>query len=177
MTMMLAAAPEAETFVTHLECGYTGELFEADKLHNLSSAGKPLLVRYDLDGVKGALTKDVLKTREPTLWRYRELLPVRKTENCISLGEIMTPTLPMPTLSKQAGSAGIFVKDEGRLPTGSFKARGLIMAVSMAKGAWREAHGDADQRQCRGGYGSILQPRRDRILCVRAGRHARNQLA
>ena len=62
MTMMLAAAPEAETFVTHLECGYTGELFEADKLHNLSSAGKPLLVRYDLDGVKGALTKDVLKT-------------------------------------------------------------------------------------------------------------------
>ena len=133
MTMMLAAAPEAETFVTHLECGYTGELFEADKLHNLSSAGKPLLVRYDLDGVKGALTKDVLKTREPTLWRYRELLPVRKTENCISLGEIMTPTLPMPTLSKQAGSAGIFVKDEGRLPTGSFKARGLIMAVSMAK--------------------------------------------
>jgi len=133
MTMMLAAAPEAETFVTHLECGYTGERFEADKLHNLSSAGKPLLVRYDLDGVKGALTKDVLKNREPTLWRYRELLPVRKTENCISLGEIMTPTLPMPTLSKQAGSAGIFVKDEGRLPTGSFKARGLIMAVSMAK--------------------------------------------
>ena len=55
MTMMLAAAPDAETFVTHLECGYTGELFEADKLHNLSSAGKPLLVRYDLDGVKSAL--------------------------------------------------------------------------------------------------------------------------
>lgn len=133
MSMMLAAAPDAETFVTHLECGYTGERFEADKLHNLSSAGKPLLVRYDLAAVKAAASKELWASREPTLWRYRELLPVRKTENCVSLGETITPILPMPALSKDQGSAGIFVKDEGRLPTGSFKARGLIMAVSMAK--------------------------------------------
>ncbi|MEQ9123464.1 MAG: threonine synthase [Alphaproteobacteria bacterium] len=133
MSMMLDAAPETPTFVTHLECGYTGERFEADKLHNLSSAGKPLLVRYDLDGVKAALSKDLLASREPTLWRYRELLPVRHRGNCVSLGEIMTPVLPMPALEKANGAAGIFVKDEGRLPTGSFKARGLVMAVSMAK--------------------------------------------
>jgi len=133
MSMLLAAAPEAETFVTHLECGYTGERFEADKLHNLSSAGKPLLVRYDLDAVKAAVSKDLWARREPTLWRYRELLPVRRQENCVSLGEAMTPVLPMPALEKANGAAGILVKDEGRLPTGSFKARGLVMAVSMAK--------------------------------------------
>lgn len=131
--MTLAGAPDAPTFVTHLECGYTGERFEADRLHNLSSAGKPLLVRYDLDGVKGAISKDLLASRAPTLWRYRELLPVRKTENCVSLGELMTPVLPMPALEKAEGAAGILIKDEGRLPTGSFKARGLVMAVSMAK--------------------------------------------
>ncbi len=131
--MSLDAAPEAETFVTHLECGYTGERFEADKLHNLSSAGKPLLVRYDLDGVKGTLTKDVLAGRAPSLWRYRELLPVRHRTNCVSLGEVMTPLLSMPALEKAEGAAGIIIKDEGRLPTGSFKARGLVMAVSMAK--------------------------------------------
>ncbi len=133
MSMLLDAAPEAETFVTHLECGYTGERFEADRLHNLSSAGKPLLVRYDLDAVKAAVSKELWASRAPTLWRYRELLPVRRRENCVSLGEVMTPVLPMPKLEKANRAAGIFVKDEGRLPTGSFKARGLVMAVSMAK--------------------------------------------
>ncbi len=133
MHMMLDAAPEAKTFVTHLECGYTGERFEADTLHNLSSAGKPLLVRYDLAGVKAAVSKELWASRAPTLWRYRELLPVRDAANCVSLGETMTPVLPMPNLEKANGAAGLLVKDEGRLPTGSFKARGLVMAVSMAK--------------------------------------------
>ena len=91
MTMLLDGAPEAETFVTHLECGYTGERAEADRLHNLSPAGKPYLVRYDLEGVKAAVSKGLWASREPTLWRYRELLPVRKRENCVSLGEVMTP--------------------------------------------------------------------------------------
>jgi len=133
MTMLLSDPPEAPTFVTHLECGYTGERFEADKLHNLSSAGKPLLVRYDLDAVKAAVSKELWASREPSLWRYRELLPVRARENCVSLGEIMTPVIPLPKLEKSLGAAGLLVKDEGRLPTGSFKARGLVMAVSMAK--------------------------------------------
>jgi len=119
------------TFVTHLECGLTGERYEADIVQGLSKAGRPLLVRYDLDGVRRALTKDMLAARPQTLWRYRELLPVRRPENVVSLGEVVTPIVGLPRLAAKGGE--ILVKDEGRLPTGSFKARGLVMAVSMAK--------------------------------------------
>jgi threonine synthase len=122
------------TFVTHLECGLTGERYEADTLHGLSKAGRPLLVRYDLDGVRRALTKDMLAERPQTLWRYREMLPVRQSENVVSLGEIVTPLISLPRIAADIAKGGeILVKDEGRLPTGSFKARGLVMAVSMAK--------------------------------------------
>ncbi len=120
-------------FVTHLECAMTGERHEADQIHNLSRAGKPLLVRYDLAGVAKALTKAALAQRPADLWRYRELLPVRSPEHIVSLGEAMTPIVRMPKLSAKLGGGDILVKDEGRLPTGSFKARGLVMAVSMAK--------------------------------------------
>ncbi|WEK43808.1 MAG: threonine synthase [Candidatus Sphingomonas colombiensis] len=120
---------ERPTFVTHLECSLTGERYEADQLHGLSRAGRPLLVRYDLAAVKAALGRDTLAARETDLWRWRELLPVRRTENVVSLGEVETPLVPIP----QAGGANVLVKDEGRLPTGSFKARGLVMAVAMAK--------------------------------------------
>src|SRR5476649_1779543 len=121
------------SFVTHLECAMTGERHEADKVHNLSRANKPLLVRYDLAGVRKGLSKEKLAVRAPDLWRYRELLPVRDPANIVSLGEVMTPIMPMPKLSKKLGGGEILIKDEGRLPTGSFKARGLVMAVSMAK--------------------------------------------
>jgi threonine synthase len=124
---------ERPTFVTHLECAATGERYPADELHNLSRAGKPLLVRYDLDGVKKALSKDALARRVPDLWRYRELLPVRRIEDIVSLGEAMTPVVALPKMARKLGSGEILVKDEGRLPTGSFKARGLVMAVSMGK--------------------------------------------
>jgi threonine synthase len=124
---------ERPTFVTHLECGMTGEQLPADTLCNLSAAGKPLLVRYDLGAVKQAVARDELANRAPDLWRYRELLPVRRAENIVSLGETMTPLVPLPHLQKELGSGEIIVKDEGRLPTGSFKARGLVLAVSMAK--------------------------------------------
>ena len=120
-------------FVTHLECAMTGERHEADQIHNLSRAGKPLLVRYDLAGVKKALTKATLAGRPADLWRYRELLPVREAANIVSLGEAMTPIVRAPKLAARLGGGDILVKDEGRLPTGSFKARGLVMAVSMAK--------------------------------------------
>jgi threonine synthase len=122
------------TFVTHLECGLTGERYEADTIQGLSKAGRPLLVRYDLEGVRHALTKDMLVARPQTLWRYRELLPVRRPENVVSLGEIVTPLISLPRIASSISNGGeILVKDEGRLPTGSFKARGLVMAVSMAK--------------------------------------------
>jgi len=124
---------ERPSFVTHLECAMTGERHEADRVHNLSRAGKPLLVRYDLAAMRKALSKDALAQRPPDLWRYREMLPVRATENIVSLGEAMTPLIAMPKLSARLGGGEILVKDEGRLPTGSFKARGLVMAVSMAK--------------------------------------------
>ena len=124
---------ERKTFVTHLECSATGEHYPADQIHNLSKAGKPLLVRYDLGGVKQALSKEALAKRPPDLWRYRELLPVRRKEDIVSLGEAMTPLVPLPKLAAKLGGGELLVKDEGRLPTGSFKARGLVMAVSMAK--------------------------------------------
>nr|WP_301340690.1 threonine synthase [Azospirillum brasilense] len=124
---------ERPTFVTHLECAYTGERYEADTVHNLSKAGKPLLVRYDLEGVRGALTKDALAERPQDLWRYRELLPVRRVQDIVTLGEAVTPLVALPKLAAKLGAAELLVKDEGRLPTGSFKARGLVMAVSMAK--------------------------------------------
>jgi threonine synthase len=119
------------TFVSHLECGLTGERSPADQLHGLSKAGRPLLVRYDLAALGQAITKAELVTRPADIWRYREFLPVRRTVNIVSLGEIMTPLIAAPSL--QAGAGELFIKDEGRLPTGSFKARGLCLAVSMAK--------------------------------------------
>jgi threonine synthase len=124
---------ERPTFVTHLECAATGEHYPADVVHNLSRAGKPLLVRYDLAGVKKALSKTALAARPPDLWRYRELLPVRRTADIVSLGEAMTPLVALGKLAEKLGGGELLVKDEGRLPTGSFKARGLVMAVSMAK--------------------------------------------
>jgi threonine synthase len=120
---------ERANFVTHLECSLTGERYEAGQLHNLSHAGRPLLVRYDLDGVGKALSRETVEARPTDMWRWRELLPVRQTKNIVSLGEIETPLIPIP----RSGGAGVLVKDEGRLPTGSFKARGLVMAVVMAR--------------------------------------------
>ncbi len=120
---------ERATFVTHLECSLTGERYEADQLHGLSTAGRPLLVRYDLAGVGRALMRKALDARPTDLWRWRELLPVRQTSSIVSLGEIETPLVPIP----RSGGPRVVVKDEGRLPTGSFKARGLVMAVAMAK--------------------------------------------
>lgn len=117
------------SFVTHLECSLTGERYPADELHGLSAAGRPLLVRYDVDAIGKRLRRADVEQRPTDMWRWRELLPVRRSEDIVSLGEIETPLIPLP---RSAGAA-VVVKDEGRLPTGSFKARGLVMAVSMAK--------------------------------------------
>jgi threonine synthase len=124
---------EYPTFVSHLECSYTGKVYPADQLHGLSEAGKPLLVKYDLDALAKAVNKDMLKSRLPEFWRYREFLPVRKSSSVVRLGELMTPILPAQKLQREYGTGEIMIKDEGRLPTGSFKARGLALAVAMAK--------------------------------------------
>jgi threonine synthase len=124
---------ERPTFVTHLECSMTGEHYAADMLHGLSRVGRPLLVRYDLEAAGKSLTKQVLAGRPADLWRYRELLPVRHVRNIVSLGETATPIMPLEAVGRELGAANLWVKDEGRLPTGSFKARGLVMAIAMAK--------------------------------------------
>jgi threonine synthase len=115
--------------VTHLECSLTDERYEAGQILNLSRAGKPLLVRYDLEAAARTLTRDSLAAREPGMWKWRELLPLPDGAEPVSLGEGETPIIPL-TLT---GGPNLLVKDEGRLPTGSFKARGLAMAVTMAK--------------------------------------------
>src|SRR5438270_5484823 len=120
---------ERSTFVTHLECSATGERYEAGRPHGLSAVGKPLLVRYALDQIRGALARETVEQRPADMWRYRELLPVRQVRNVISLGESMTPLLRLECDAETK----VFVKDESRLPTGSFKARGMAVAVSMAK--------------------------------------------
>ena len=121
------------TFVSHLECSATGERYAADRVHGLSDAGKPLLVRYDLPGLADSVDQDMLAARPADMWRYREFLPVRDTASIVSLGESMTPLVPLHKVEAETGSAQVLVKDEGRLPTGSFKARGLALAVTMAK--------------------------------------------
>jgi threonine synthase len=121
------------SFVTHLECSMTGERYEAGRLQGLSLAGRPLLVRYDLARVREALTRRALEARPADLWRWRELLPVRAKENIVSLGEAATPLVRLERTGAALGAGELLVKDEGRLPTGSFKARGLGVAVAMAK--------------------------------------------
>ena len=120
-------------FVTHLECSRCGATYESEQLINLCRCGAPLLVRYDLEKVKARLTKDILASRKPDLWRYRELLPVRESENIVSLGEVMTPLTKFENLGAELGLSNLYMKDEGLLPTGSFKARGAAVGVSRAK--------------------------------------------
>ncbi|MEO6224743.1 MAG: threonine synthase [Sphingomicrobium sp.] len=115
------------SLVTHLECSLTGDRYEAGQVHNLSRAGKPLLVRYDLDRARRTLTRDSLAGRPADMWKWRELLPHDIAP--VSLGEPETPIVAL----ERTGGANLLVKDEGRLPTGSFKARGLAMAVTMAQ--------------------------------------------
>ena len=124
---------EFKSHVSHLECSATGERYDAGKPHNLSRVGKPLIVRYDLKSVGRAVGREVLASRPADLWRYRELLPLRSPEDVVNLGEQFTPVVPLHGTSQRMGGGELLVKDEGRLPTGSFKARGLAVAVSMAK--------------------------------------------
>jgi threonine synthase len=127
---MSNASGDRPNFVTHLECSKSGERYESGEIHGLSRDGAPLLVRYDLEGLGASLRPADIEGRTEDFWRYREFLPVADASDIVSLGEGMTPLLPT---SRLGDGAEVFIKDEGRLPTGSFKARGLCLAVSMAK--------------------------------------------
>lgn len=125
-----------KTFVSHLECSLTGKRYAKGTVQTLSEAGKPLLVKYDLEALAKHVSKQTVKdSNKNGFWRYENFLPVTKSENQITLGEVVTPLITLNRSCEMLGSSSgsVIVKDEGRLPTGSFKARGLCLAVSMAK--------------------------------------------
>lgn len=120
--------------LTHLECSKCGERHDADQVQTVcKQCGKPLFARYDLERAKETLTKRELVGRVSSMWRYREILPVRRSENVVTLGEGWTPLIPTRRLGESLGLKNLLVKDEGIIPTGSFKARGLSAAISKAK--------------------------------------------
>ncbi len=121
------------SYLDHLECPRCSTIYDADTQAHLCLCGSPLLARYDLQAAKKYISKDQLRTREFTLWRYHELLPVRSATNIVSLGEGMTPLLPLKRIGQQLDLPHLYVKDEGVIPTGSFKARGAAVGVSRAK--------------------------------------------
>ena len=117
-----------------LECSKCGITYPHTVPQNVCDAcGKPLLARYDLEQLAGTWTRDALESRPASLWRYAELLPISDPTDMVTLGETMTPLIHAKRLGARLGVSEVWVKDESRLPTGSFKARGLAMAVSKAK--------------------------------------------
>ena len=119
-------------FVSHLEGAIDGTRLPFGRLHGLHN-GRPIWVRYDLGAVRETVNPEVIARRPPTLWRYRELLPLPLDVEPVTLGEGMSPLLPCPRLGESLGLKRLLVKDESQLPTGSFKSRGMTAAVSMAK--------------------------------------------
>jgi threonine synthase len=119
-------------FVTHLESALDGTRFEAGKVYTVHE-GRPLWVRYDLKRIGAVVRPADLACRPASLWRYRELLPLSKDAEPVSLGEGITPLLPCPRLGREMGLSRLVIKDEAQLPTGTFKSRGMAMAVSMAR--------------------------------------------
>ncbi len=124
------------SYLSHLECGRCQATYDASELHGTctrcGSPGSPLLARYDLTALAAHGSREAFAGREPSLWRYHELLPATAGENVVSLGEGMTPLLRAPSLGEDLGVERLLIKDEGSLPTGSFKARGATTGVTRA---------------------------------------------
>jgi threonine synthase len=131
---LASPGPIGESTLTHLECTYCGARHEADRLQTVCpSCGKVLYARYDLEAARRTLTRASLAGRRWDMWRYREVMPIRDPANIVALGEGMTPLLAAPRAGAAIGCGRLLIKDEGKNPTGSFKARGLGAAVSRAK--------------------------------------------
>lgn len=118
--------------LSHLECSRCGTGYDARQVQGTCTCGAPLLARYDLERVSAQVSREDIAARPPDLWRYHELLPVTDARRVISLGEGMTPLLPLPRLGQSIGVPGLWMKDEGLTPTGTFKARGAAVGVSRA---------------------------------------------
>ena len=142
--------------LSHLECTWCGQTYDADQVYKTCPAcGKVLYARYNLAEAARTLTKEALVGREPTMWRYREILPVKSQANIVSLGEGFTPLLSTPRLAQKVGLKKLLVKDEGQNPTGSFKARGMAAAVSRAKELGVTAFGAPSAGNAGGSVGGV----------------------
>jgi threonine synthase len=131
-TLALGGPAMPYSALSHLVCSRTGTRYDADRVQGVSEAGAPLLVEYDLELAGRTLTREAIAGRPPTLWRYHEMLPVRDPANVVTLGEGMTPLLPLPRYGAKVGVPKLLMKDEGLTPTGTFKARGAAVGVSRA---------------------------------------------
>jgi len=120
-------------YVSHLECAKCNTTYDSGQRLQLCECGKPLLVRYDMKKVRVNFRKEALPARQANMWRYREMLPINREENVVCLGEGMTPLLHLKNLGPELSMPNLYIKDEGMIPTGTFKARGAAVAVSKAK--------------------------------------------
>ncbi|MBS2967943.1 threonine synthase [Metabacillus sp. KIGAM252] len=121
------------SYMTRLFCPKCGRDYDPEQIHQLCTCGSPLLVDYDYEEIKKVWNKQSLAARPSNIWRYHELLPVRKEENAVTMGEGGTPILPVSKMGEKYGISQLFMKDEGLIPTGSFKARGAAVGLSKAK--------------------------------------------
>ncbi|GGE27074.1 threonine synthase [Pullulanibacillus camelliae] len=121
------------SYVSHLHCPKCQKKYSKEEKLQLCSCGAPLLVDYDLKTLSQEVERKDVIGRNPDLWRYHELLPVEDPDNVVTLGEGMTPLLSMEKAGRKMGIPKLFMKDEGVIPTGTFKARGAAVGVSKAK--------------------------------------------
>lgn len=126
-------ATSVRSYLSHLQCSACGATHDADRPQNLCACGSPLLARYDLAALGRSVSFSDMTARPPTLWRYRELLPVRADEHVVTLGEGMTPLVALPRLGERLDLPHLAMKDEGACPTGTFKARGAAVGISRAQ--------------------------------------------
>lgn len=121
------------SYINHLYCPKCSNMYSHQEINQLCACGSPLLASYDLEELGKNLSKEDLVGRDSTLWRYHELLPITNERNIVSLGEGMTPLLPMSVIGEDMDVPHLWMKDEGNIPTGTFKARGAAVGVSKAK--------------------------------------------
>lgn len=124
---------KTNSYIQELYCSKCGKIHSADQIQQLCECGAPLLVRYNLKKASKEWERDSLKNRPWNLWRYKEVLPIKEKKNIVSLGEGGTPILPLKKAGKKIGISNLFLKDEGMIPTGTFKARGAAVGISKAK--------------------------------------------
>ncbi len=131
--LLAGSAGQRYSYLSHLECAACGNQLEASVLQGICECGSPLLARYDLNEVRRDVNRAIFAERGPNLWRYHDVLPVMDALNVITLGEGMTPLIPLPRIAAEIGIPRLMMKDESQIPTGTFKGRGAAVGISRAK--------------------------------------------